>query len=177
MPNIWGVLFKFVFIDLFQFHTYLVLELLSGGELLERIRKKKNFSEAEASNIVRKLASAVEFMHGRGVVHRGLKPEVHKDATHHNLPLRDTNTYVVPPTYVIAFDLETPHLEGNYPEIMPSLLFFFLLFSLSSSQKREKSPHRQLYIWDKMGYIQNVPFAHTGYHDFRCRILLKQGLN
>ena len=59
-----------------QFHTYLVLELLGGGELLERIRKKKNFSEVEASNIMRKLASAVEFMHGRGVVHRDLKPEV-----------------------------------------------------------------------------------------------------
>lgn len=88
-----GALFKFVFNDLFQFHTYLVLELLSGGELLERIRKKKNFSEAEASTIIRKLASAVEFMHGRGVVHRDLKPEVHKDATH-TLPgpLRDTNT-------------------------------------------------------------------------------------
>ena len=59
-----------------QFHTYLVLELLGGGELLERIRKKKNFSEVEASHIIRKLASAVEFMHGRGVVHRDLKPEV-----------------------------------------------------------------------------------------------------
>lgn len=89
-----GALFKFVFNDLFQFHTYLVLELLSGGELLERIRKKKNFSEAEASTIIRKLASAVEFMHGRGVVHRDLKPEVHKDATHYTLPgpLWDTNT-------------------------------------------------------------------------------------
>lgn len=53
-----------------------MLELLSGGELLERIRKKKNFSEVEASNIMQKLASAVEFMHGRGVVHRDLKPEV-----------------------------------------------------------------------------------------------------
>lgn len=139
-----GVLFKFVFIYLFQFHTYLVLELLSGGELLERIRKKKNFSEAEASNIIRKLASAVEFMHGRGVVHRDLKPEVHKDANHHNLPLRNTNTCVVPPTYVIAFDLETPHLERSYPEIMPSLFFFFLLFSLPSSPKREKRPHCKL---------------------------------
>lgn len=59
-----------------QFHTYLVLELLGGGELLERIRKKKNFNEVEASHIIRKLVSAVEFMHGRGVVHRDLKPEV-----------------------------------------------------------------------------------------------------
>ena len=43
---------------------------------MERIRKKKNFTEVEASRIIRKLASAVEFMHGRGVVHRDLKPEV-----------------------------------------------------------------------------------------------------
>lgn len=67
----------FIFIHILQFHTYLVLELLGGGELLERIRKKKNFSEVEASDIIRKLASAVEFMHGRGVVHRDLKPEVY----------------------------------------------------------------------------------------------------
>ena len=65
------------FVHVLQFHTYLVLELLGGGELLERIRKKKNFSEVEASNIMSKLASAVEFMHGRGVVHRDLKPEVY----------------------------------------------------------------------------------------------------
>ncbi|KAK2567650.1 Ribosomal protein S6 kinase alpha-5 [Acropora cervicornis] len=70
-PNI--VELKEVFQD--DFHTYLVLELLGGGELLERIRKKKNFTEVEASSIIRKLASAVEFMHGRGVVHRDLKPE------------------------------------------------------------------------------------------------------
>lgn len=133
-----GVLFKFVFIYLFQFHTYLVLELLSGGELLERIRKKKNFSEAEASNIIRKLASAVEFMHGRGVVHRDLKPEVHKDASHHNLPLRNTNTCVVPPTYVIAFDLGTPHLERSYPEIMPSLFFSFCYFHSPAPQKGKR---------------------------------------
>lgn len=133
-----GVLFKFVFIDLFQFHTYLVLELLSGGELLERIRKKKNFSEAEASNIIRKLASAVEFMHGRGVVHRDLKPEVHKDASHHNLPLRDTNACEVPPTCVIPFDLETLHLERSYPEIIPSLFFCCYCFCYFHSPAPKK---------------------------------------
>ncbi|KAK9294783.1 hypothetical protein QLX08_010720 [Tetragonisca angustula] len=53
-------------------HTYLVLELLSGGELLMRPRP---FSEQQASRIMRQLASAVRFMHSRGVVHRDLKPE------------------------------------------------------------------------------------------------------
>ncbi|XP_043250460.1 ribosomal protein S6 kinase alpha-5-like isoform X1 [Colletes gigas] len=53
-------------------HTYLVMELLSGGELLRRPRP---FTEQQASRIMRHLASAVRFMHSRGVVHRDLKPE------------------------------------------------------------------------------------------------------
>uniref|UniRef100_A0A3P9A8Z3 Ribosomal protein S6 kinase n=1 Tax=Esox lucius TaxID=8010 RepID=A0A3P9A8Z3_ESOLU len=58
-----------------QFHTYLVMELLRGGELLERIKRKKLFAEAEASQLLRSLVSAVGFMHEAGVVHRDLKPE------------------------------------------------------------------------------------------------------
>ncbi|XP_042165184.1 ribosomal protein S6 kinase alpha-4 isoform X2 [Oncorhynchus tshawytscha] len=58
-----------------QFHTYLVMELLRGGELLERIKRKKLFGEAEASQLLRSLVSAVGFMHEAGVVHRDLKPE------------------------------------------------------------------------------------------------------
>uniref|UniRef100_A0A668ASU6 non-specific serine/threonine protein kinase n=1 Tax=Myripristis murdjan TaxID=586833 RepID=A0A668ASU6_9TELE len=58
-----------------QYHTYLVMELLHGGELLERIKKKKLFGEAEASQLLQSLVSAVSFMHEAGVVHRDLKPE------------------------------------------------------------------------------------------------------
>lgn len=59
-----------------QYHTYLVMELLLGGELLERIKRKKLFGEAEASQLLQSLVSAVSFMHEVGVVHRDLKPEV-----------------------------------------------------------------------------------------------------
>ena len=55
---------------------YIILDLLKGGELLDRIRKKKQFTETEASQIMRKLVSAVHYMHSKGVVHRDLKPEV-----------------------------------------------------------------------------------------------------
>ena len=52
------------------------MEYLKGGELLQRIRKKKKFPEAEAAKIMKKLVSVVQFMHYKGVVHRDLKPEV-----------------------------------------------------------------------------------------------------
>ncbi|XP_076359815.1 ribosomal protein S6 kinase alpha-5-like isoform X1 [Tachypleus tridentatus] len=70
-PNI--VRFHEVYHD--EVHTFVVLELLEGGELLERIRQKAKFTEKEAGHIFRKLVSAVHFMHSRGVVHRDLKPE------------------------------------------------------------------------------------------------------
>lgn len=58
-----------------ELHVYVVMEYLRGGELLDRIKKKKNFSEIEASKLMRKLVSVVNFMHTNGVVHRDLKPE------------------------------------------------------------------------------------------------------
>jgi len=57
-------------------HTYIVTEYLRGGELLDRIRRKKRFSENEAANYVKKLVSVIEFLHSLGIVHRDLKPEV-----------------------------------------------------------------------------------------------------
>ena len=52
------------------------MEYLKGGELLQRIRRKKKFPEADAAKIMKKLVSVVQFMHYKGVVHRDLKPEV-----------------------------------------------------------------------------------------------------
>ena len=61
---------------MFQLHTYVVMELLEGGELLSRIKRKQFFTEVEAMDIMNKLVRAVDFMHSKGVVHRDLKPEV-----------------------------------------------------------------------------------------------------
>ncbi|XP_008213525.1 ribosomal protein S6 kinase alpha-4 isoform X2 [Nasonia vitripennis] len=55
-------------------HNYIVMELLSGGELLTRSRTAP-FSEQQASAIMRQLGSALRFMHSRGVLHRDIKPE------------------------------------------------------------------------------------------------------
>jgi len=58
-----------------QCHTYIITELLKGGELFQRIKKKRKFTEAEASGIMSKLINVVNYMHSLGVVHRDLKPE------------------------------------------------------------------------------------------------------
>ncbi|KHJ78333.1 hypothetical protein OESDEN_22046 [Oesophagostomum dentatum] len=57
-------------------HFYIVMELLTGQELLARLRKLEKFTESEAADIMRQLVSAVGFLHSKRIVHRDLKPEV-----------------------------------------------------------------------------------------------------
>lgn len=49
---------------------YLVMELLKGGELLDRILLLKRMSESEASTVLRTVCSALAYLHEHGVVHR-----------------------------------------------------------------------------------------------------------
>ncbi|CAF1006749.1 unnamed protein product [Rotaria sordida] len=58
-----------------ELHTYIIMELLTGGELFYRIRTQTSFSEKEASQLMKKLVSAVNFMHSNDLCHRDLKPE------------------------------------------------------------------------------------------------------
>ncbi|XP_045124403.1 ribosomal protein S6 kinase 2 beta-like isoform X3 [Portunus trituberculatus] len=55
-------------------HVYLVMELMQGGELLDKILRQKFFSEREASAVLLTLTNAVQYLHQNGVVHRDLKP-------------------------------------------------------------------------------------------------------
>uniref|UniRef100_A0A7E4V2F1 Protein kinase domain-containing protein n=1 Tax=Panagrellus redivivus TaxID=6233 RepID=A0A7E4V2F1_PANRE len=56
-------------------YVYLVMELVTGGELFDRIVAKGSYTEKDASNLIRQVLEAVGFMHRNGVVHRDLKPE------------------------------------------------------------------------------------------------------
>jgi len=56
-------------------HLYLVMALVKGGELFDRIVEKGQYSEYDARHIVLQMVNAVDYMHQHGVCHRDLKPE------------------------------------------------------------------------------------------------------
>eukprot|EP00903_Cladosiphon_okamuranus_P011878 g11157.t1 len=70
-PNIEGM--REMFED--DQYYYLVLELVSGGELFEHLIRHGAYSEQTAATILRDLAGALRFLHRKGIVHADLKPE------------------------------------------------------------------------------------------------------
>ncbi|XP_030583391.1 calcium/calmodulin-dependent protein kinase type IV [Archocentrus centrarchus] len=53
----------------------LVLELVTGGELFDRIVERGYYSERDAAHVIKQILEAVAYLHENGVVHRDLKPE------------------------------------------------------------------------------------------------------
>ncbi|XP_076445790.1 myosin light chain kinase A-like [Babylonia areolata] len=54
---------------------YLVMEICTQGELADRLKENKLFSEAETKQIMVELAGAISYLHKHGIVHRDLKLE------------------------------------------------------------------------------------------------------
>lgn len=96
--------------------VYLVLELCSGGELLDKIIAKKFLTEREAAQILKVIVNAVEYLHRQGVVHRDLKPSNILYADNGDRPeslriidfgfakqLRDANGLLMTPCYTAHY--------------------------------------------------------------------------
>jgi serine/threonine protein kinase len=53
----------------------LVMELVTGGELFDRIVAKGSYTENDAAGVIFSLCDALNYMHQKKIVHRDLKPE------------------------------------------------------------------------------------------------------
>lgn len=56
-------------------HFYLVMDLISGGEMFDHLANDGAYSEADAARLIFEIASALAFLHGVGIIHADLKPE------------------------------------------------------------------------------------------------------
>lgn len=70
-PNIVGIHDFFEEKDYF----FLVMELMNGGDVFDRIVKRTHYTEKDARDLAKCLLGAVAFMHSHGVAHRDLKPQ------------------------------------------------------------------------------------------------------
>lgn len=52
---------------------YLVMELMTGGELFDRVVEKEFYSEKEAAETMRPIIDALMYCHSLGIIHRDIK--------------------------------------------------------------------------------------------------------
>ena len=50
--------------------VYLVMDLMTGGELFDRIVNKDHYSENEAKQALKEIAIAIDYCHNKNIVHR-----------------------------------------------------------------------------------------------------------
>jgi calcium/calmodulin-dependent protein kinase I len=68
-PNIVKLYEKFEFDN----KIYLIMELVTGGELFDEIVSRGSFPERDAARVVERILEAIQYLHSMGIVHRDLK--------------------------------------------------------------------------------------------------------
>ena len=54
---------------------YVIMELISGGNLLEKVIEMKSLTEKQAADVINQVLLALNYMHSMKITHRDLKPE------------------------------------------------------------------------------------------------------
>lgn len=95
--------------EVFETHkyVYMVMELLSGGNLQDHLTRKAGFQGAEVRSIMRGVLAGIAHMHSRKVMHRDIKPS--------NILMRSAQSIEDENVCIADFGLATPvDLAGSY---------------------------------------------------------------
>ena len=57
------------------YNLYLVMDLLTGGDLRYHIAHKRTFTETQTKFIIANMLLALEYIHNKNIIHRDIKPE------------------------------------------------------------------------------------------------------
>jgi len=63
--------------DYFEDHTriYLIMDLCTGGKLIDFVARMKDFKESDASLLMKQAFAAMSYLHGSNILHRDVKPD------------------------------------------------------------------------------------------------------
>ncbi|XP_060066374.1 calcium/calmodulin-dependent protein kinase type IV-like [Ylistrum balloti] len=101
-------------------HIYLMMELVTGGELFDRIVARGSFSEKDAAEAMRDILRALKCMHDNGVVHYDVKPEnllYESNKDHSKLKLADFAL-----SHIIAGDVRSNSVCESPGYVPPEVL-------------------------------------------------------
>ncbi|GLD46155.1 caM kinase-like vesicle-associated, like isoform X1, partial [Lates japonicus] len=71
---------------------FIIQELATGGDVFDWILDQGNYTERDASNVIRQVLEAVAYLHSLNIVHRNLKLEnlmYYTENNHNKVVLRD----------------------------------------------------------------------------------------
>uniref|UniRef100_A0A804R3Q9 non-specific serine/threonine protein kinase n=1 Tax=Zea mays TaxID=4577 RepID=A0A804R3Q9_MAIZE len=133
---------------------YIVLELVTGGELFDRIVRHGKLRENEARKYFQQLIDAIDYCHSKGVYHRDLKPQNLLLDSRGNLKLSDfglstlsqngvglVHTTCGTPNYVAPEVLSSNGYDGSAADIWSCGVILYVLMAGYLPFEENDLPH------------------------------------